>query len=416
MARTVRDTNLGTRAARLRLKPRGKPYYRQLEEGCHLGYRRLAGKSGSWCARLYIGNQAYVVESIGPADDQSDADGVAVLSYDQAQAKCRERMVKRAHHAAGKSGPKTVAAVVTNYLADIEMRGKSIADARYRINAHVLPRLGDALVEDLTKEQLQTWLAAVAAEPARVRSSKGKPQRHRKAIGGDEARRARHASANRVWAILRAALRHYRKAGPWEDVKQFTGVATARTRFLTVAEAQRLINGCDPGFRPLVQAALASGCRYGELIRLVVSDFHADSGTIAIRQSKSGVPRHGILTTEGAEFFAQQCAGKSGASHIFVNGGGKPWQKSNQLTRMRQACTQAGISPPISFHGLRHSYASLCAMAGMDMRILAQNLGHSDPAMTIKHYAHLSPSYVTDMIRAKAPTFGFEPSNIQRIR
>ncbi len=74
------DTSLDTRAARNRLKPRGKPYYRTVEEGLHLGYRRLKGHpgkpagAGKWVLRHYIGAQAYVVETIGNADDYSDAD------------------------------------------------------------------------------------------------------------------------------------------------------------------------------------------------------------------------------------------------------------------------------------------------------------------------------------------------------
>ncbi len=48
----------------------------------------------------------------------------------------------------------------------------------------------------------------------------------------------------------------------------------ARIRYLTVAEAQRLINASDPEFRPLVRAALETGCRYSELTRLEVQDFN----------------------------------------------------------------------------------------------------------------------------------------------
>jgi hypothetical protein len=46
MARTLRDSTLETRAARARLKARGKPYYRVVEEGLHLGYRRVKGRPG----------------------------------------------------------------------------------------------------------------------------------------------------------------------------------------------------------------------------------------------------------------------------------------------------------------------------------------------------------------------------------
>ena len=45
MARTVRDTNLETRTARLRLPMRTEPYWRGLEKGFALGYRRR-GKGG----------------------------------------------------------------------------------------------------------------------------------------------------------------------------------------------------------------------------------------------------------------------------------------------------------------------------------------------------------------------------------
>ena len=73
---------------------------------------------------------------------------------------------------------------------------------------------------------------------------------------------------------------------------------------------------------------------------------------------------------------------------------------------MREACERAGIDPPITFHGLRHTWASLAAEAGMKLQTIGENLGHArDSRMTAKHYAHLSPSHVADEIRAKAPQF-----------
>jgi hypothetical protein len=40
VSRTAREVNLSTRAARERLKSSGKPYYRSLDHGLHLGYRK----------------------------------------------------------------------------------------------------------------------------------------------------------------------------------------------------------------------------------------------------------------------------------------------------------------------------------------------------------------------------------------
>jgi hypothetical protein len=38
----------------------------------------------------------------------------------------------------------------------------------------------------------------------------------------------------------------------------------ARVRYLTMAQAERLLNACDADFRPLVRAALEIGRRYSE--------------------------------------------------------------------------------------------------------------------------------------------------------
>ena len=85
--------------------------------------------------------------------------------------------------------------------------------------------------------------------------------------------------------------------------KTVKNVDTARLRYLTIAEAQRLINASEPDFRQLVQAALQTGARYSELARLTVTDFNPDVGTVQILQSKSGKPRHIVLTDEGSAFF-----------------------------------------------------------------------------------------------------------------
>ena len=149
-------------------------------------------------------------------------------------------------------------------------------------------------------------------------------------------------------------------------------------RYLTVAEAERLINACEPDFRALVRAGLETGCRYGELTRLEVCDFNPDASTLAIRQSKSGKPRHVVLTEEGAAFFRRHCAGRSGHELMFRHGDGGAWQKSEQARPMAEACRARKIKPAISFHILRHTWASLAVMNGVPLLVVAKNLGHTD--------------------------------------
>ncbi|ACA21158.1 integrase family protein [Methylobacterium sp. 4-46] len=412
MARTVRDANLDSRTARARLEPRGKPYFRTLEPGLHLGYRRLARGAGKWVARHYVGERAYEVETLATADDFSDADGVAVLNFRQAQELARARMVQRAHAAAGKTGPLTVQDAVEAYLAFLDANRKSGLDARHRAQAFIYPLLGDVEVEALTTAKLSRWLTDLAKTPPRIRTKAGAEQRYREVPDDDESRRRRRSTANRTLTVLKAALNRAWRAGQvssdaaWRRVEPFENVDATRVRYLTVTEAQRLINAADPDFRVLVQGALQTGARYGELVALRVADFNPDSGTLSIRRSKSGKPRHIVLTDEGAAFFARHVAGRAGSDLMFVKASGAAWGSSHQLRPMADACRNGRITPWISFHGLRHTWASLAVMNSTPLMVVARNLGHADTRMVEKHYGHLAPSYVAEAIRAGAPRFG----------
>jgi integrase len=75
---------------------------------------------------------------------------------------------------------------------------------------------------------------------------------------------------------------------------------------------------------------------------------------------------------------------------------------------MRAACARARIAPAVSFHALRHTWASLATMAGVPLLVVARNMGHADARMVEKHYGHLAPSYITESIHAGAPRYGIK--------
>jgi integrase len=55
--------------------------------------------------------------------------------------------------------------------------------------------------------------------------------------------------------------------------------------------------------------------------------------------------------------------------------------------------------------------------AGAPLPVIAANLGHADTRMTERHYAHLLPSHVAQVIRAAMPRLGLlEPSTVVPVR
>jgi integrase len=429
MSRTLKDAALGTRTERARLKPRGKPYFRAIEEGVHIGYRKPRGRkgkpavSGKWVLRRFVEGQVskkgkkqpYVIEQIGIADDFTDADGAAVLNFAQAQNRARATLQQEAQAKVG--GPYTVETAIDDYFLRLEHEGKDTSDARSRAGVHIIPRLGAIDCNKITAKQIRNWLSAMASSPGRARPKGNKPNfRKFDPDDADEVRK-RQASANRVFNILRGALNHGFEEGDidsnreWSRVKPFKGVDVPRLNFLTVAEATRLINTCDREFRPAVEIALTTGARYGEICLLEVRDFDRDAKTLTIRKSKSKKVRTIFLGNEGVQLFTRLTAGRLGAERIVRTSDGKPFKKSFQVRRMKEACHRAKITPAIGFHELRHSYASFLVKAGTPMRYIADVLGHSSTKITDR-YSHLVPSDVAKTIRNNVPEFGLERSKV----
>jgi hypothetical protein len=206
-------------APRARLDPRGKPYWRVLESGLHLGYRRAKTSGGSWTARRFIGQGKYLEHGLGCADDLQEADGITVLSFSQAQAKAREwwKASERADLGiAPVGGPCTVAMALDAYFADRERRGsKGLPKDRAAAKARILPALGDAELAKVTTKRLRDWHTGLAVAPKLARTSrivKGVRKNRAVDMKDADAVRARRATANRTLTVLKPrAITHFMK-------------------------------------------------------------------------------------------------------------------------------------------------------------------------------------------------------------
>lgn len=402
MARTVRDASLETRTARARLKVSGKPYYRAIDPGLHLGYRK--GKTGGrWVARWYVGDQQYKVATFdGIADDHQDPDGVAVLSYPQAMERARQLYVTAKRGTAGAGGPLTVRRVCDDYIEFLRAERKTADDAAGRLAKHVYPKLGDRALVDLTKDEIEQCKRAMVKRDPK----------------DPDAERRSKDSANRVLSSLKAALnRAFEDDGnklpsdaAWRKVKPFEDVGRARQVHLDVAQSNRLINHCRGAFRRLVTTALLTGARApGELSGLRVRDFRADLGTLSV-DGKTG-ERDIVLSKETIRYLQEITAGRGPDELLLPRDDGTSWGKSSHTRPMTDAVSKAKLPEDCTLYSLRHTYASQSILKNMNLKMLAENMGTSIRMLEL-HYGKFIAGSRRKLVEESAFKLGLKPGKV----
>jgi len=391
-----------------------QPEWEVISPGVRLGYRRgrgSQGRGGSWLAATRSSEGIRVQTRLGRADDILTADGVAVLTNEQAKDAARAWVRSLRSGADGTAAAMTVNDALDRYFDARGAEGmKSIVDARTRTALHVRPRLGSVRVADLTIAKVRAWRdGLVTAEKIR-RTSKSAERLNRVPVdlSDPDVIRRRRDTANRTLTALKAALNWAFSNNlvaddtAWRMVKPFGNTTSARIRFLDAKEQRKLLAASNGAIRDLLAAALVTGARFGELSRVLVRDFDAVNKSVFIAESKSGRSRHVPLPAGGASLFEGLAAGRDGSEPLLRQENGKAWAPTTYHRPMRAVLASAGIEN-VTLHELRHTYASTMVRGGAPLMVVAQALGHSDSRMVEKHYAHLAPSYVTDTIRRLAP-------------
>lgn len=404
----------------------GRERTETLSAGLYLVYRRgTAKKAGTWRARLQVeGVKSYRACPLGEADDLFEANEGRILTHGQAVAAARKWAddLGRAESRATVMGTPvtnlTVGDAIDHYLEDLERKGRQTETAQGIIQAHIRPRWGETRIEALSKRGLQEWISSLAQAPRR---RTGQRFSLAGAWGDDgpteDQLRARKITANRIFAVLTAALNRAAQDGvipedpaPWRIVHQFGRVKKARTRFLTIEEQRRLVAACPADFGRLVQAALHTGSRLGPLTRLAAQDLNPKAGTLFLVRDKGEKSRHLILAAEGQSFFKSAVKGKPATELAFRRADGAAWTKEMTKLLILTACNTAKIEP-LTFHELRHTYASNLVNAGVPLAFVAAQLGHVDTRMVELHYGHLAQTAVAESIRTLTPKLGLKGRN-----
>lgn len=152
----------------------------------------------------------------------------------------------------------------------------------------------------------------------------------------------------------------------------------------------RALPDSEQWLRNFAGLSVALGTRRGELLRARWEDVNVTRREIRLRHTKNGKERSAFINESALLVLSTMSEGKlKGRGLLF------PTVTPAQVTvAFIRACESAGIVD-FSLHDLRHTFASLARMNGVDLQELSKILGHSDLRMTDR-YAHLSEAHLLD--------------------
>ena len=170
-----------------------------------------------------------------------------------------------------------------------------------------------------------------------------------------------------------------------------------RVRFLSIEESHVLLELLKKSSQQLYEMALLSfhcGLRAGELFSLTWKDIDLEHALITLLDTKSGRTRTLSMTEEVKRILMQKDHGQNNDIIFPARGGGKIKKISKAFTK---AVDKAGLNDGITdrrqrvtFHTLRHTFASWLVMEGISLYEVKELLGHASLTMT-ERYSHLAP-------------------------
>lgn len=305
----------------------------------------------------------------------------------------------------------TVEAYLRSWLEGhaLEIKPKTHEDYRSLIERYVVPRIGSMRVQSVKPATLSTFYATLRRE------------------GGAAGKGLSPRTVNYVHSVLRKAFNDAvnidqviavnpatrAKRPPVEGIKQVHEVwdASELALFLDEVKADRLY--------PYFRLAAYTGARRGELLFLRWSSVVLDGddphiwirgATVIVRgrrvegATKTGRVRRVSLDAGTAQVLRdhaerqakeRELVGGSwpGGDWVFRMEMGTPLRIDLPGELMRSTFARLNrvrtVLPPIRFHDLRHVHATLLLQDGEPVHVVAERLGHADPSMTLRVYAHV---------------------------
>jgi integrase len=197
------------------------------------------------------------------------------------------------------------------------------------------------------------------------------------------------STVNRELALLKHMFRLaidwdlYLDLNPVRRVKFFQE-PNAGKRILSPAEEEKLIQNAAPFLQDLIRFDLNTGLRVGELFSLRWFSVDLEEGVLNVFAPKTQKTRVVPINSEARKVLEAWALNRKNEFVFYNHDTGKPFV--DLKAGFALACKKAGITG-VTWHKLRHTFASRLLNRGVDIVTVQQLLGHSTVIVTMR-YTH----------------------------
>jgi integrase len=215
------------------------------------------------------------------------------------------------------------------------------------------------------------------------------------------------ATRNRQFYTPASAVLHHAAQRGWcpRPMIERPEAGPERVRWLTIKEANRLIENAADHLKPMLVFLFYTGARIGEALWLDWRDVDLSRAHVAFRKTKNGEPR-------GVPLHPRVVAALANLKHregeVFRRPDGEPYERPKEAddtsagsriaTAFKGACARAGI-PDFRPHDCRHTWATWHYQANRDLGAL-QRLGGWKSVRMVLRYAHVNVAELSHTINA----------------
>jgi integrase len=279
----------------------------------------------------------------------------------------------------------TVEQLCSMFMAEhvqLKLRPTTAAEYQRLIDKHIVPRLGRQRVDMVTSDMIDEVHVSLEDTP----------------------RQANHLLSVLSKMFSFAVRRELRpdRSNPAKGQDRYR--ENKRERFLTSDEKRRLLVVLDELDRQQImsEAVLAirllflTGRRKSEILTLRWTDLDLERGTMRLPDSKVGAVTFRLTETVVALLQRVKQERQDGATDEkrvsqspYVIPGRRYDQPMKNISKPWERIREMAELEDVRLHDLRHTYASWCAIDGMDLLHIKRLMGHAS-IQTTQRYAHLN--------------------------